>query len=366
MLRYLATLCAFCIFAVANADLRSDLDSLFSARYNNYSSAPGGAVIVARGDSVLYERYFGIADMPSATPVTDSTLFCLASVSKQFTVVGLLQLAERGLVDINVPASYYLPYTAPFWKKVTLADLAGHTSGIPDARDRSVRDSCIYATDASSVRYFKDVTDTQFEPGTAYDYLNPSFLLLARIIEDKSGLEFTEYQRRNVFGPAGMTHAVYFDPDTMPATAAHGYAPVDDGWEEFDYGEETFYATRPDGCLYATARDILAWERALAKGKLLGDSLLQLAYSPRISVTESRWCDYQRRPHTWYGLGWFVDTTPGEPRKIYHPGDNGGFQAYVAKRPEDDTCIIVLENRHDRDRWTMARGIDAILAAHGN
>lgn len=347
----------------ASSSITAALDSLFLSRYGGDANAPGGAVIVAKGDSVLYERYFGFADLPSRTPVSDSTLFCLASVSKQFTVVGLLQLAQAGLVDMQAPASRYLPYKAAIWDTVTLADLAGHTSGIADSRDRSDRDSCIYATDASSVRFFKDVTSTQFPPGTAYDYLNPSFLLLARVIEDVSGEEFTYYQRRHLFDPAQMRHALYFRTDTMPATAAHGYAPNDHGgWDEFDYGEETFYATRPDGCLYATARDILAWERALATGEVLDSKILQQAYTPRVSVTDSKWCDYQRRPHTWYGLGWFIDTTPGEPVKVYHPGDNGGFQTYVAKRPSDNVCIIVLENRHDRDRWTMARDIDAILA----
>lgn len=343
------------------------LDTLFAERYGTATGEPGGAVIVARGDSVLYERYFGVADMATAEPVADSTLFCIASVSKQFTVVGLLQQMAAGKLHINDKASAHLPYKADVWNHVTLADLAGHTSGIADARDRSNRDSCIYATDESSVRYFADVTDTQFEPGTAYDYLNPSFLLLAKVIEDKSGQEFTRYQEEHVLRPAGMRRAVYFDPDSMPAHTAHAYAPDSTalgGWKEYDYGEETFFATRPDGCLYATARDMLAWERALAAGTVLAPALRDMAYTPRISVTDSKWCDYQRRPDTWYGLGWFVDTTPGEPVKVYHTGDNGGFQAYVAKRPADNTVVIVLENRHDRDRWSMARKIDKILDAN--
>lgn len=261
--------------AATSANITAALDSLFLERYGGHASEPGGAVIVARGDSVLYERYFGMADLPSQTPVSAKTLFCLASVSKQFTVAGLLQLAEQGRIDIEAPSSRYLPYKAALWDTVTLADLAGHTSGIADTRDRSNRDSCIYATDATSVHFFDDVVATQFPPGTAYDYLNPSFLLLAKVIENVSGEEFTAYQRRHVFSPAGMTNALYFSPDSMPATAAHGYAPDGNGgWNEYDYGEETFYATRPDGCLYATARDILAWERALASGKVLGDSLL--------------------------------------------------------------------------------------------
>ena len=341
------------------------LDSIFASRYGNDPRHPGGAVIIARGDTVLYERYFGTADMTTGEPIGDSTLFCIASVSKQFTVAALLQQAALGRLDIDDKASMHLPYTDPLWDKVTLADLAGHTSGIPDARDRSCRDSCIYATDESSVRYFPEVHSLRFEPGTAYDYLNPSFLLLAKIVEQKSGESFTDYQRRHIFDPAEMTRAIYFSPDSMPAHTAHAYAPDSIGdtaaWKEYDYGEETFFATRPDGCLYATARDLLAWERALAAGTVLPPALRDRAYTPRISVSDSPWCDYQRRPDTWYGLGWFIDTTPGEPVKVYHTGDNGGFQAYLAKRPSDNTVVIVLENRHDQPRWELARAIDFLL-----
>ncbi len=80
-----------------------------------------------------------------------------------------------------------------------------------------------------------------------------------------------------------------------------------------------------------------------------------------MEVSGSPWCDYQRRPDTFYGLGWFIDTSNPTAKKVYHTGDNGGFQAYVAKYPDEDISIIVLENRHDRDRWDMAKAIDRIL-----
>ncbi len=353
------------VFAAVGAsasDFVATVDSLFAQRYGGVDGAPGGAVLIARGDSVIYERYFGTADMVSGERIGPQTLFNIASVSKQFTVVGLLQLVQQGKVDINAKVSEFMPYPQQFWHDITLADLAGHTSGVPDTRDRSSRERCIYATDETSIAYFPHVQALKFAPGTAYDYLNPSFLILANIIEQKTGQQFIDYQRTHIFEPAGMKTAVYFNPDTMPAHTAHGYAPNDaGGWDEYDYGEETFFATRPDGGIYATARDMLAWELALQRNTLLRAELRDLAYTPRISVSDSPWCDYQRRPNTWYGLGWFIDTTPGSKVKVYHTGDNGGFQAYVAKYPDDGTTIIVLENRHDQPRWPMAKAIDAAL-----
>ncbi len=337
-------------------DFSVRLDSVLEARYPN-PQQPGAAVLVAKGDSIIYERYFGVADMTTGERVDSNTLFNIASISKQFTVVGLMQTG----IDLERPASDFFRYPQPFWTQITLADLAGHTSGIPDSRDRSNRERCVYATDETSEAYFPTVDSLKFEPGAAYDYLNPSFILLARVIEQASGQEFTQYQQEHIFDPLGMTHTVYFSPDSMPAHTAHGYVPEGQGWKEYDYGEETFFATRPDGGIYSTARDMLRWETGLENGAILPDSLLRRAYAPRVNVAESPWCDYQRRPHTWYGLGWFVDTTPGEPIKAYHTGDNGGFQAYVAKYPDEGIKIIVLENRPDQDRWTLARTIDSLV-----
>lgn len=347
-----------CLAVAAQAGVTERLDSLFEARYPDAVMAPGGAVIIAEGDSVVYERYFGLADMKTREPIGPDTRFCIASVSKQMTVVGLMQQG----VDLQSPVSQWFDFGNPLWSNVTLQHLASHTSGVPDSRDRSDRRKCIYADDASSVAYFPSVTSTKFEPGTAYDYLNPSFLLLAQVIEKCSGLPFVEWQQKHIFDPAGMNHTYYFNPSEHPDNTAHGYQPADNGkWEEYDYGEETFFATRPDGGVYSTARDMLSWEKALSHNTLLEPWQLAKAYSPVVKVSGSPWCDYQNRPNTSYALGWFVDTTPGRPVKVYHTGDNGGFQAYVAKYPETGLKIIVLENRHDKDRWQMALDIDSIM-----
>lgn len=223
------------------ADVTQALDSLFEQRYDD-ENAPGGAVVIARGDSIIYERYFGVADMQSGESVSDSTLFNIASVSKQFTVAGLMRLG----VDMQRPVSDFFDFPQQFWRTVTLADLVSHTSGVPDSRDRSDRDKCIYATDESSEQYFPCVDSLKFAPGSAYDYLNPSFILLARVIERETGTEFTEYMREQIFRPQGMESTVYFSPSGMPEHTAHGYAPVGNGdWEEYDYGEETFLQLVP-------------------------------------------------------------------------------------------------------------------------
>lgn len=343
------------------------LDSLFSRRYGPAgAAAPGGAVIVTAGDSTVYEAYFGMADMASRIPVGPNTTFNIASVSKQFTVVGLLQLASRGEVDINAPLSRWFGKEFPqkFWSKITPAHIASQSSGIPDTRDRSSRKACIYANDSTSAAYFPEIDSLLFEPGSAYDYVNPTFILLSKIIERTSGRKFEDYQQTNIFDAAGMAESYYFSPDITPGNQSHAYEPdsvAAGGWREFDYGEETFFATRPDGGIYSTARDMAKWEKALRDNALIPAAMRDEAYRPHTDVASSRWCDYQRRPYTSYGLGWFVESKPGRPVKVFHTGDNGGYQAYVAKYPSCGVTVIVLENRHDRPRREMAEQIEQIL-----
>lgn len=351
----------------ASVTVTERLDSLFAERYASAEeTAPGGAVIISLGDSILYEAYFGIADMATHVPIGPETTFNIASVSKQFTVVGLLQLAAEGLVDIDAPLSDWFgkDYPQKFWEKVTPKHLASQSSGIPDSRDRSSREACIFATDSSSAAYFPKIESLRFTPGTAYDYVNPTFILLSKIIERTSGKEFTAYQQENIFDRAGMNDSYYFSPDKTSRNQSHAYMPdseAPDGWAEYDYGEETFFATRPDGGIYSTARDMARWETALRKGVILPKEWLDEAYRPHTDVSASQWCDYQRRPYTSYALGWFVEEKPGRPVKVFHTGDNGGYQAYVAKYPSCDLSIIVLENRHDRPRREMAERIEQIL-----
>ena len=340
------------------------VDSLMQTRYGE--NEPGAAVLIMKGDSLLIEQYYGIADMETRCPITDTTTFNIASISKQFTVVGALQLQQQGKLDMSTPVGDFYPeFTADFWKIVTLKHLASQSSGIPDSRDRSSRERMIYANDSVSMSYFPQVKELTFCPGEYYDYVNPTFLLIADVIEQITGKEFIDYQQEVIFDKSGMASTYYFNPDVTPLCQSHGYVLDGGEWHEKDYGEETFFATRPDGGIYSNVKDLAQWERALASNVILNDSLLELAYTPIVSVSDSHLCDYQRRPNTYYAMGWFVDKTPGFPTKVYHTGDNGGYQAYLAKYPSENLFIAVLENRNDKDRWSMAVEIDRILKECG-
>lgn len=362
-MKHLLTFLIAAMPALVQAIDFSPLDSILEARYPD-PTEPGAAVLIAQGDSVLYERYFGTADLADGTKIGADTRFCIASISKQFTVMALLQQASahRGALPLlDTPVTEFFHYPQPFWHAITLRNLASHTSGVPDSRPRDDRRWCVYADEEQSIEYFPTVEKPTFGAGEYYDYLNPSFILLAKVVEQTSGMNFYDYVRANIFGNAGMNSTYYFDRDNRGDNESHAYVPDGDEWREYDFGEETFYATRPDGGIYSTARDLLRWENALRDGKIVSSDWLRLAYQPEVSVTGSPTCDYQRRPDTWYGLGFFIDHPAGTSRKIYHTGDNGGYQAYLAKYPAEDIKIIVLENRNDRSRDELMAQIDRML-----
>ena len=350
----------------------SRIDSLLSTRYDK--DGPGAAILIARGDSILIDKGYGLADLSSGTKIDGNTMFNIASVSKQFTAVGILKLQEMGKLNIDDRISKYFPnFADKRWKSIRLRHLMSHSSGVPDTRTGS-RDFILYATDAQSISYMAALDSFKFKPGRAYDYINPTFDLLGIINGQVSGLGFDEYQRQYVFEPSGMKSVTYFEAGKAIKNMAHGYVQVEnDGtvpmgtkhWKERDYGEESFFATKADGGIYTTTHDLLNWENALRDCKCISAASRDLAYGKHIKVSGSKWCDYQNRPNTWYGYGWFIDDTPGMPLKVYHTGDNGGFQAYLAKYPSCDVKVIMLENRNDIDRWTTQIAIEKILLEEG-
>lgn len=343
-----------------NNEMTKRIDEVFGAVYNN-PDEPGAAVIIMQGNDTLYSSCFGVADMQTKAPVTFETNFCIASVSKQFSAVALLQLAEQGVLSLNDPLSKFFPeFQAPFFKDITLHHIMSHTSGIPDARPRNDRNFVLYSTDVESVGYMKTLDRLNFEPGTQYEYINPTFQLIYQIVERATGIPFESYMQQNVFGKAGMQTCRYFEPDRNIAHLAHGYERDDKGvWREYDYGEESFFATKADGALYCSINDFVNWERALRDNKVWAAGSKLMAYHPWIFIPQD--AEYGYQPHTGYGYGFFVQEIPGQPLHVYHLGDNGGFTIYAGKVPECDLIFLFFSTRPDIDRLGMVNQVYHIL-----
>ena len=358
----------------------AQLDRLFSEMFP--PDEPGAAVLILKGDDILFDKGYGIADLETKKPIDGNTFFNIASVSKQFTAVAILQLAEAGKLSLEDPVAMYFPFKQAFWKEVRIKHLLSHSSGVPDARGGIPRELKITGDEALALSYLPDVKELNFLPGTAYEYINPTYVLCGAIVEKVSGQPFPEYVTEHIFRPAGMKQTLYFDPahqDLIP-NMAHGYEYADveempeertadtepaDGpkqWYEYDYGEETFFATRPDGGIYTSTHEFVQWEKALRADTVLPEASRRDAQSPHTSVSDSPWSDYQNRPNTWYGYGWFIEPkTDTSKEVIYHTGDNGGFKILAARYPEDDALVLIFANRADWDRYDTMQKVEAIL-----
>lgn len=365
------------------------IDSLFTLRYSTGTTLqdstftnPGGAVLIMKGDTLLFDKGYGIADTESGAKIDGHTFFNIASVSKQFAATAILKLYQEGkldihksIYDIHPDVNQYLPKPRKPFSDITVQHLLSHASGIPDNRPRDNREFTLTATDMESIAYLKDIDSLNFAPGTQYEYMNPTFQLLYVMIEKVSGKSFEQYMREEIFTPAGMPEAIYFEADRLIPRMAHGYVPnagiTPDTpenakhFKQYDYGEETFFATKADGGLYTSTHEFAAWEKALRSNLILSKEIKEEAHSAINSISGSTYSSYQNRPYTSYGYGWFIEEAPNMPKKVYHTGDNGGFQIYAGRFPSKNLLILVFENRNDHDRWNMVQKLDDIAKKAG-
>ncbi|MDR3286712.1 MAG: beta-lactamase family protein [Prevotellaceae bacterium] len=343
------------------SDFCNKIDSLFSAIYSD-NNEPGAAVVVMKGDSIVFEKCYGIADMQTKTTITPETNFCIASVSKQFSAVAILQLAEQGLLSLNDNLKTFFPeFKADFYNDITLHHILSHTSGIPDTRPRTDKKFMLYSTDVESCQYLIDLQKLNFQPGTQYEYINPTFQLVYQIVPRVTGVDFDTYMKQHIFDVAGMTNSVYFEAEKAIPNMAHGYT-FDSGkniYTECDYGETNFFASKADGGLYTSICDFIKWEKALRDNKIINAESKKQAYSPKILINTD--AEYGYNTNTNYGYGWFIQQKSNEPECIYHLGDNGGFTIYAGKIPEKNIILLFFSNRDDIDRISTADSIYAMM-----
>ena len=341
-------------------EFQRQVDAVFSPVFP--ADQPGAAVLIIKNGKMIFNRCYGIADMDTRAKITPNTRFCIASVSKQFAAVAILQLAEQGKLNLSDPLSKFFPeFKADFFKRITLHHILSHTSGIPDARPRDDRHFVLTATDVESCRYMETLDHLNFEPGCGnYEYINPTYQLIYQIVERVTGMDFEKYMKKYVFGKAGMKNTSYFQEGREIPRMAHGYTPNPDGsYREYDYGEETFFATKADGGIYTSVVDFARWEKALRDNKVWNEVSKRMAYTPQVAIPEG--ANYGYQPYNSYGYGFFINERPGHHRIIYHTGDNGGFTIYAGKAPDDDVQVMFFSTRDNIDRMGIAAQVWNLL-----
>jgi CubicO group peptidase (beta-lactamase class C family) len=308
----------------------------------------GLAVGVVRDGSLAWFYGHGVANIGSGTPVDENTVFRIASITKTFTAIAVLQLWERGLVDLDAPANDYLrdyrlvPANAAF-RAATLRHLLTHTAGVravrrpTDLLRPALGWSAPVGRSPSLAEYYRGGLRVDFEPGTKWAYSNHGFATLGQIVEDVSGLPLERYLRERVFTPLGMESSDLVRSERVRPRLATGYELRSRGLRAVADRE---IATPGAGGVYSTMSDMARFVSALLGGGanehgsvLTGETLARM-FEPH----------YQPDPRLpGMGLGFFRDQIGGH-RTVGHDGIWKGFRTDMVLAPDDGIGVLAFSN----------------------
>lgn len=316
-----------------------ELDSLFGSYFK--AGEPGGAVLLVKGNKIIYQKAFGVSDISTKEPNTTATLFNTGSISKTFVAYGILILAKEGKLSLDDNLLKYFP---DFKKKeiagkVKLYHLLTHTSGIPDSRKVSEeREFYLVAKDEENFAPLKQTDTLLFEPGTKYRYSNPAFNGLALIIEKVTGNKWQQYISEKIFKPAGMKTSTITDGPHPAKGVSHGYIKNKSGqFEELDYGEEPTFAAAGNGGVWSSVEELWKYEQSIQQHIFLDSAAINKS---RSVFPFPHWKDEQPQR---LGLSWFLTKEAGTDM-VGHTGSQGGFISDYCWLPDSRIFYVLLCN----------------------
>lgn len=321
------------------------LDSLYTELYQ--LGKFNGTVLVAENGVIVYEKAFGKANEVENLSLNTETKFELASVSKQFTAMGIVQLKKRGLLNYDDYVSQYIPELS-YYKGITIRDLLVHTGGLPDYMELAqVKwDTSKVATNDDMIKLFeKHKPDVLFAPNESYKYSNTGYMLLGTIIERVSGKNFETFLDESIFKPASMSNTFIHRRRYAPKKIenyAEGYVFSDslnrlivpDSLESESY---VIYLDGivGDGMVNSNLRDLLRWDRILYSDKLINKQDKAEIFSSYLTSDSTS---------TDYGFGWGLDNYKTYGKIVNHSGAWAGYLTHIERHIDNDKTVIILQN----------------------
>lgn len=314
-----------------------------------FHDRPGVAILIARGDKVVVEKFRGLANIELGSPLTSRNVFAIASITKMFTAAAIVSLAQDGRLSLDDRLSVYLP-TLSFSHDVTLRQLLNHTAGISD---RAVDPQPGYSRrDVNTASQVAEIgrRPLEFVPGQKQVYSNSGYILLGAVIEAVADEPWYDFMQHRFFTPLGMSDTRYGQAGAIIPRRASGYTGDDSTPALQNAGFISMTIPAAAGGLVSTVRDLRLWMRALANGRVVGpEGFLQMQQPVR---TPSPSPDP-------YGFGTYVWNVRGETM-IGHSGQINGFASVLAYIPAQDITVVVLANDDRFDAQTMGRRLAAI------
>jgi CubicO group peptidase (beta-lactamase class C family) len=315
-------------------DLKTPMETYFNKleRAGKFS----GAVLIAKGNTVILRAGYGLANRESRVSFTPETPHHVASISKMMTAFAALKLRDQKRLKLEDRICVYVTDCPPQWREITIKHLIRHTSGIPDYEEKLGLYSQQYLefmTQQGATERLIGQARTQaleFKPGSEFRYSNTAYIVLANIVEVVTGVPFNDAVRELVLESAGLMHSSF----AAPKNVSIGYTK---NWERIP----TLILEPPagDAALVSTLDDLFKWSLAMDDPKLLE------VFTPGLGG---------------YGYGWFMDSRMKRNRYV-HTGELPGYRTVFVKFPKDRVTIILFANQDQAPTELMTREITKLV-----
>ena len=321
-----------------------------------------GAWLYAENGEIVSKGALGFRDPENTLPITEDTIFQLASVSKQFTATAVMLVMRQGLLSLEDPITKYFPELTSY-EGVTIRQLLTHTSGIPDYFDDAdwfiriwEEEKRIPGNDEILRFLCETKAKPYFAPGEGLEYSNTGFNLLALLVERLSGVPYEDFLQKNIFEPAGMTstRCCHIRRDGIPfANFARATVFEEGKWvADVDSAENgdvaAFDGLNGDDYVFTNIFDMLRWDRALREGKVLTKEEQQLMYTPA-KLNNGEDAVFDEDDGLGYGFGWGVGHDEKLGLIVSHSGGMPGVATWFERFLDADRVLVILSNRDFRD-----------------
>jgi CubicO group peptidase (beta-lactamase class C family) len=319
--------------------LRKQFEPMLDQAIKDYD-IPGFVMAVVADGKIVYTLTRGVRNRDGTEPLTERSLFHMASVTKPFVGTAVMQLVEAGKVDLDQPVQRYLPYFRlkdPRAASITVRQMLSHTSGMPDVNDYEWEKAV--ADEGALERFVRSLTDRELiaAPGERYQYSNMAYEVLGDVVAKASGETFEGYVKAHILKPLGMKDSTLFRPEANPklTTSPHVLgdrltvivSPV--------YPYNRMHA--PSSTLHSNLVDMSRWALAnLRRGELDGKRIL------KASTYDVMWkpTGDPKRP---VAISWFQGERGGH-RTIAHGGGDTGYRSHLLLLPDDDMAVVIMIN----------------------
>ena len=349
-LLFVCTTLTSCITSSKKENLQSkQLDTLMTYSHNH--GMFNGSIAILKNDTLIYKQSYGFTNKHEPQEINTETLFYLASISKQFTAMGIMMLHEKGLLNYDDKLGKYLPELKSVHEAITIKNLLQHTSGISDRTYYRLQNP----SNLDVLKELKKLEDSSVgNPNKQFSYSNTGYVLLALVIEEVSGTSIQDFFQKEIFDPLEMNRTT---------TSKDRFAK--DKNRAFPYnilGLASTYNSSvvgPAG-IYSTVDDLIKWNAAINKNKLVTNKTKEQAFAN--GTIEGKEISFKLGDDDFgYGFGW-MPFSKNNSQYVRHDGSTEGYSTLIRKNLSQNSDIIFLTNHGSALAMDgVTNGIDQIL-----